>query len=454
MKEKIRKEAELIRSEFDSLPAEQKYDLLGIPAGRYVRVVLRGVPASFVDNFNSRRPIIVGGLAATDGMDNPENPSSGFGFVKTRLKRHRWYGKILKSGNPLIVSVGWRRYETCPVFSKQDHGEGGMAGTFATKAGGDTGTRNRFLKYTPQHMHCIATFYGPLVQANTGVIAFQRLDDDTRGFRVAATGVVLQNQQMAPIVKKLKLVGYPYQVFKKTAFVRDMFSSQLEVARFIGAKVRTVSGIRGQIKKALSAPHAEGSFRATFEDKLLLSDIVFLRTWYPLSPIEYFNPVNSHLLPWKSVWFGMKTVGQLRYEQNLPTPYNPDSQYRPIERVEREFNPLSVPKSVQQALPYEEKVKFKTTKKREIEGEDSGRIVVRSKREKKTDSLMKDLSMIRDEKLKKEKTKKAKRMEKFIAQKQEEETRKRNKMKITRKQDFIQEARRSGKRQKPAADDQ
>lgn len=160
------------------------------------------------------------------------------------------------------------------------------------------------LKYTPEHMHCHAVCWGPLVPPNTGLLAY---NPQAQGFRISATGeqlatltvgTVLDLNQSTQVVKKLKLIGYPQKIYKNTAIVKDMFSSDLEVAKFQGARIRTVSGIRGQVKKAVSTPL--GGFRATFEDKVLHSDIIFLRAWVPVQIPQYYNPVFNLLADQKA----------------------------------------------------------------------------------------------------------------------------------------------------------
>ena len=177
-------------------------------------------------------------------------------------------------------------------------------------------------------------------------------------FRVAATGVITElDAGRMKVVKKLKLTGEPQKIFKNTAFIKGMFSSPLEVAKFEGASIRTVSGIRGQVKKAVKGDN--GTFRATFEDKVLASDIVFLRTWVQVQPERFYNPVTT-LLNSSSLaegWKRMKTVGELRRETNEKFKVNKDSLYKPIERAPRKFNPLKIPKSLQKALPFASKPK-------------------------------------------------------------------------------------------------
>ena len=242
-KEEIAKQSALNRDEFETLDESMRTVIGGFPPGSYLRIEVQNAPCEMIENFDPTYPIIIGGLLAMEER---------FGFVQVRLKRHRWFPQTLKSNDPLIFSLGWRRFQSVPVYSLDDHS-----------------IRMRLLKYTPEHMHCYATFYGPVALPNTGFCAFNSLISERKGFRVSATGVILDIDHSVRIVKKLKITGVPYKIFKNTVFIKDMFTSALEVAKFEGANIRTVSGVRGQVKRALPKP--DGAFRATFEDKVLMS---------------------------------------------------------------------------------------------------------------------------------------------------------------------------------------
>jgi len=182
-KEELRKRLAATQAEFAEDDAETRAMVEGYRPGSYVRLEFSGVPAELLSKFDPKFPLVVGAL-----LPHEEN----FGYIQVRLKKHRWHPKILKTNDPLIFSIGWRRFQTVPIYSIDD-----------------SRTRNRMLKYTPEHMHCFATFWGPISAPNTGFCAFNSLTNEKPTFRISATGVVNDIEGSSKIVKKLKLTGVP-----------------------------------------------------------------------------------------------------------------------------------------------------------------------------------------------------------------------------------------------------
>jgi len=210
------------------------------------------------------------------------------------------------------------------------------------------------IKYTPEHRHCLSHFYGPISSPGTGIIGYLRNDRLIKSFRISATGVVLGIKSKVNVQKKLKLVGYPENIYKNTCFIKEMFKSDMEASRFVAAKIKTVSNIRGVIKKVKGK---NGLVRATFEDQLRVSDIVFLRSWIKIEPEKYYNPLFTLLLKDKANWKGIRTIGRVCYEENIKPSKKIDSIYQITQRPKQRFAPFRVSRKLYLNLPFKSKTK-------------------------------------------------------------------------------------------------
>jgi len=313
-------------NEAEAEPIEIEEGRIG--PGKYVRMEFDGIPKAFIEKLNPDHPIIVGMLFDTETEIKQQ-------WVK--IKRHRFYDRKLKSNDPLVVSVGWRRYQTIPIYFNEERGG-----------------KLRFMKYIPDLLTCYVTFFGPISAVNVGVTAFQHIKEQLIAFRVSATGVTIAPMGDQKIVKKLRVVGHPKEIYKRTAMIDDMFTSDVEASQFIGAAIKTVSGIRGQIK------HAEknGIVRCSFEDTIKNSDIVFLNGWVTITPTQFFAPINDLITDDIAI---VRTTAEIRADLGLRPQYKEDSVYKEVERPEFVEKALKIPKNLKEKLPYELKAKFKPT---------------------------------------------------------------------------------------------
>ncbi|RZC93040.1 hypothetical protein C5167_028398 [Papaver somniferum] len=251
----------------------------GFRPGTYLRLEVQDVPLEMVGKIDPYHPILVGGISP--GEEN-------VGYMQATLKRHTWHRKLLKTRDPIIVSIGWRRYQTTPIYAMEDHSE-----------------RLRMLNYTPVDTQCLAMFWGPLASPNTGVVVLQYLPDNKASFRILATAVVVEFNDAAKILKKCKRSGTPWKVSGKTALIKDLFGSDHEIDKFKGAKLWTESGIQVKVEKVSIAAEKvfvgrsrrkegllrEGIAKCSFKGRICMRDTIFLRVWKEIEVPRFFNPV-------------------------------------------------------------------------------------------------------------------------------------------------------------------
>jgi ribosome biogenesis protein BMS1 len=99
----------------------------------------------------------------------------------------------------------------------------------------------------------------------------------------------------------------------------------------------------------------------------------------------------------------MRLTGQIRRDQNVETPLDPNSAYRKIERSTKRFNPLKIPRKLQADLPYASKPKVLSAQRKKTYTQ--ARAVVMDDDEKKAVALLQQIQSLRKDKVARRKDK-------------------------------------------------
>ncbi|ELA47740.1 hypothetical protein VCUG_00822 [Vavraia culicis subsp. floridensis] len=227
----------------------------------------------------------------------------------------KYFPHFVKSDDPIIASVGWQRFITFPSFFKRSN------------------DMNIYLKSSSDN--CYFSYFGQMESKGNGVVLVRQVNEGRAknrdnnffyNFRIVGMGRVQSTKMVNMhatsseeisndhfIHKKLKLIGKPYAIKGNTAFVRDMFNTNLEVNKFLYAGVKTTSNIRGVIKKALDR---NGSFRASFEGEIAKNDAVILNTFVKISINELFYTVDEKLKEVQRLRLRREIVGGAGHGKN------------------------------------------------------------------------------------------------------------------------------------------
>ncbi len=296
--------------------------------GQYVRVDTM-LEQRYLGQLDARFPILV------CGFDQQEATRT---FARVRLKKHRWYPKILKTGDPLILSIGWRRFQSILTYIVEDSNE-----------------RRRVIKYTPKFDFCQGVFYTPPFPLNTAFLGVQTLAEDVAHFRIAMTGDVVELAPSFRILKKLKLIGEPLNVHKNTAFIKGMFNSKVLLSLiFLDRSGQVCGGSHsdGQRNSRTDQEARQHRTRRNFprhfrrqdptQRHRVLPHLVPNPAPHPLQPHQFLRQVRvAHLSVDRQRL--MRTTGELRRELDIEAPKKPDSEYKDVVREQKVFAPIIVP---------------------------------------------------------------------------------------------------------------
>ncbi|GAB0091738.1 Pre-rRNA-processing protein TSR1 homolog [Sergentomyia squamirostris] len=232
-------------------------NVIGVPAGLYVTIHIRGVSGALWEAFRSTGPdsenFIVYGLLPHEHR---------MSVVNCVLRRTPDSVIPLESKEKLIIQCGYRRFITNPIFSEHTHGN-----------------KYKFEKFFRPNEIVVASFYAPIQYPPATVMCFRPNPDSS--VSLVAAGTLLSCDSNRVVLKRIRLSGHPLKIYKDCAVIRFMFFNREDVNYYKPIKLRTRCGRMGHIRESLGT---HGHMKCRFDGQLKSFDTVYLQLYKRIFP--------------------------------------------------------------------------------------------------------------------------------------------------------------------------
>ncbi|GAA6026737.1 hypothetical protein JCM8097_005824 [Rhodosporidiobolus ruineniae] len=268
----------------------------GVDPGMRVIIHLSNVPRRLIESHNPLHPLVLFGLLKHEHK---------YSIMHFTVQRNTENSDTVRSKDPLVLQLGFRRFAINPIFSQHTVRNGGKGSNNVHKF-------ERFLRHGINAS--VATSYLPITFGNVPTLLLRvpttGADDANaspdQGIHLIGTGALLSSDPTRITAKRLILTGHPFKVHKKTATIRYLFFNRDDVEYFKPVQLRTKGGRVGHIREPLGT---HGYFKAGFDGPISQLDTVCLTLYKRCYP------------KWGTVWDGrpLPVVSKEQVQQHAIT---------------------------------------------------------------------------------------------------------------------------------------
>ncbi|XP_048375425.1 pre-rRNA-processing protein TSR1 homolog [Sphaerodactylus townsendi] len=230
----------------------------GVAVGRYVTLHICNAPASVVESFQQRVPLVLYELLPYEQK---------MSVLNLLVRRFASYTEPIQAKEEVIVHCGFRRFQTSPLYSQHS-----------------SGSKHKLEKFLRADGTTMATLYGPITFPPASVLFFKQKSDGSHD--LLATGSLHSVDPSRVILKRVVLSGHPFKIHTKMAVVRYMFFNREDVLWFKPVALRTKWGRRGHIKEPVGT---HGLMKCQFDGQLKSQDTVLMTLYKRVFPKWIYN---------------------------------------------------------------------------------------------------------------------------------------------------------------------